>query len=325
VGVAYIFRSTASPGVGGWHLLDTLIASDWVKNLRFGYSVDISGDFALIGTMYSGAYIFQRASMTAGTRWYERQRLLSNDYEMNDYFGSPVALDGDYALVSAHTKPAISQRGAVYAFKRIGTVWVQIAKILSPSPSSYEQFGISVALSGDLALIGTWQQETVYLFRRLSDTSWVHIKTINDDAVDITDGFGNCVALDAASRTGIIGIASDFANGYHSGSALIYSGLPLTEVEEDDPPLPVALRLSQNYPNPFNPTTSVIYEIPHAGHVTLTVYDLLGREVATLVNGSKRPGQYTVTFNAAGLASGVYLYRIRLGDFTDVKKLLLLK
>ena len=96
--------------------------------------------------------------------------------------------------------------------------------------------------------------------------------------------------------------------------------------------------LSQNYPNPFNPTTTIKYSIPnletrHASslHVTLKVYDILGREVATLVNEEKPPGNYKVTFDAShtehgqSLASGVYLYRLQAGSFNETKKLILLK
>jgi hypothetical protein len=325
VGVAYIFRSVASPGTGGWHMLDSLMASDAVTNQRFGYSVDISDDFAIVGTLYSGAYIFQSANMIAGTRWYQREKLISSDYQPNDYFGSPVAINGDYALVGAQMKPAISQHGAVYAFKRIGTRWVEIAKITSPFPSGYEQFGNSIALSGDLALIGTLSQETVYLFQRLSDTNWVHVKTLYDDGVDPTDGFGDCVAVDARSGIGIIGISGDFVSGFHSGSAVVYSGFPTTAIEDHTPSPPAAFQLSQNYPNPFNPTTEIRYHIPRTSHVTLKVYDMLGREVATLVDERKGPGQYLVTFDGAGFASGVYFYRIVAGEFKTVKKFLLIK
>ncbi len=88
---------------------------------------------------------------------------------------------------------------------------------------------------------------------------------------------------------------------------------------------PNKFELSQNYPNPFNPTTTIQYAIPKSEHVTLKVYDELGREVSTLVNENKEAGQHRVNFNGANLASGIYYYRISAGDFTEVKKLMLLK
>jgi len=83
--------------------------------------------------------------------------------------------------------------------------------------------------------------------------------------------------------------------------------------------------LAQNYPNPFNPTTVISYTIPEASEVTLKVYDVLGKEVATLVNGFQAANSYKVNFNAASLSTGVYIYKIEAGNFSMTKKMLLLK
>jgi len=83
--------------------------------------------------------------------------------------------------------------------------------------------------------------------------------------------------------------------------------------------------LEQNYPNPFNPSTVIRFQISKRDYVTLKVYDILGREVATLINAEKPAGNYNVEFNAQNLTSGVYVYRLQAGKFSDVKKLLLLK
>ena len=89
--------------------------------------------------------------------------------------------------------------------------------------------------------------------------------------------------------------------------------------------LPSAYSLSQNYPNPFNPVTKIAFSLPKNGDVKLVVYDILGKEVATLVNDYRTAGTHSVEFNASNLASGVYLYRIEAGDFRDVKKMMLVK
>ncbi|MGD8782636.1 MAG: T9SS type A sorting domain-containing protein [Ignavibacteria bacterium] len=83
--------------------------------------------------------------------------------------------------------------------------------------------------------------------------------------------------------------------------------------------------LEQNYPNPFNPTTTIKYRIPDDRNVELKVYDVLGKEVMTLVNETQQSGVYTVEFNASELASGVYIYRLRAEDYVSVKKLILIK
>jgi hypothetical protein len=81
----------------------------------------------------------------------------------------------------------------------------------------------------------------------------------------------------------------------------------------------------QNYPNPFNPATSVKYQISEASLVSIKVYDLIGREVAILVDEVKQPGVYQVSFRGENLASGVYFYKMTAGEFSSVRKMNLLK
>ena len=83
--------------------------------------------------------------------------------------------------------------------------------------------------------------------------------------------------------------------------------------------------LSQNYPNPFNPATSITWQIPAASHVVLKVYNLLGKEIAVLVNGEKPAGSYETEFNASNLPSGTYFYTLQAGNFVQTKKMILLK
>jgi hypothetical protein len=88
---------------------------------------------------------------------------------------------------------------------------------------------------------------------------------------------------------------------------------------------PTAFTLSQNYPNPFNPTTTISFSLPHSGNVSLRVFNVLGQEVATLVNGFTAAGSHEVQFDATNLASGVYFYELVSGDFAQVKKMTLMK
>ena len=89
--------------------------------------------------------------------------------------------------------------------------------------------------------------------------------------------------------------------------------------------IPDAYALVQNFPNPFNPATTVTFRLPVGGHVSLAVYDLLGKNVATIVNEVKEAGEYTVPFNASSLTSGIYFYRLQSGGFSATKKMMLLK
>lgn len=105
---------------------------------------------------------------------------------------------------------------------------------------------------------------------------------------------------------------------------ITYNELGTTDVDENNS-LPISYNLSQNYPNPFNPATTIEYHIPNAEKVVLKVYNLIGQEVAELVNSNKSAGSYKVNFNAEKLASGVYYYTLSAGNFVQSKKLILLK
>jgi hypothetical protein len=83
--------------------------------------------------------------------------------------------------------------------------------------------------------------------------------------------------------------------------------------------------LSQNYPNPFNPLTMINYQLPKTTHVELTIYNLLGQKVATLVSGKQKAGDHQVAWYASGFASGVYYYQLMAGEYKDVKKMILLR
>ena len=89
--------------------------------------------------------------------------------------------------------------------------------------------------------------------------------------------------------------------------------------------IPSAFVLEQNYPNPFNPSTVIRYQLPVASYVSLKVYDILGQEVAKLVDGIQDAGHKSVELIASTIPSGVYVYRIQAGSFTEVKKLILMK
>ncbi|MCC6549973.1 MAG: T9SS type A sorting domain-containing protein [Ignavibacteriaceae bacterium] len=93
----------------------------------------------------------------------------------------------------------------------------------------------------------------------------------------------------------------------------------------DNSTIPNDYSLKQNYPNPFNPSTMIQFQLPKSGHTELKVYDLVGREVATLINGTREAGYHQVSFDASGLSSGMYIYRLRSGDFSKTMKMSLVK
>ncbi|RMD88645.1 MAG: T9SS C-terminal target domain-containing protein [Calditrichaeota bacterium] len=123
----------------------------------------------------------------------------------------------------------------------------------------------------------------------------------------------------------LIGRTSNADHIHQAGFWYRVSGL-ITSVEQiATETIPTEFRLDQNYPNPFNPSTTIRFALPKRSHVSLKLYDLLGREVATLVDEEHEPGEYKVVFEAHGLPSGVYFYRIEAEGFVKTRKLMLLK
>ena len=113
-------------------------------------------------------------------------------------------------------------------------------------------------------------------------------------------------------------------NGNYRYLGEIVTGITYTDIT-DFPNYPGNYELSQNYPNPFNPSTNIRFQISKTGFVVLKIYNTLGKEVATLVNEEKQPGNYEITWDASDLPSGIYFYQIRSGDYIETKKMLLIK
>jgi enterochelin esterase-like enzyme len=111
-------------------------------------------------------------------------------------------------------------------------------------------------------------------------------------------------------------------HGLYYFSQLIFEK-STTNIEQEE--IPASFNLSQNYPNPFNPVTKINYSLPQTSFIKIKVFDLLGREISTLVQEQKSAGSHVVIFDGSSLGSGVYIYRMEAGDFMDTKKLLLMK
>ncbi len=130
----------------------------------------------------------------------------------------------------------------------------------------------------------------------------------------------------AAVKTGLVGCGynrsnSDFDNFCVSSAATASTATPTAAASS----VPSSFELTQNYPNPFNPTTTISFTLPAAGEVTLEVFNVLGQQVAVLADGHFGAGAHSVTWNASSVSSGVYLYRLQAGEFTETRKMLLVK
>ena len=135
------------------------------------------------------------------------------------------------------------------------------------------------------------------------------------------------IVVDNSGNVYVTGISE--ASYTSNGSVTIKYSQPPTDIDKSNYNLPEKFSLNQNYPNPFNPSTSIQYQISSISQVTLKVYDVLGNEIATLVNEEKQAGSYEVEFNTASSiknpASGIYFYRLQAGNFVETRKMILLK
>jgi photosystem II stability/assembly factor-like uncharacterized protein len=113
--------------------------------------------------------------------------------------------------------------------------------------------------------------------------------------------------------------------GARTNGGITYKQIFVQGINNIGGEIPTSYSLSQNYPNPFNPTTNIKFQIPKSGLVKLALYNTLGKEVETLVNHQLSPGTYEVDFDGSRLSSGVYYYKLETGDFTDTKKMVLIK
>ncbi len=214
-GSAYIFKRD---GVL-WTEQAKLIASDPETDNEFGSSVSINGDYAIVGSPYGdeggyggsgdigAAYIFKRD----GVLWTEQAKLIASDPETDNEFGSSVSINGDYAIVgspyySEGGYGGKSYMGSAYIFKRDGVSWTEQAKLTASDGEAYDQFGVSVSINGDYAIVGTRYGDeggyggerdkgSVYIFKR-DNTLWTEQTKLTASDGETYDEFGASVSID---------------------------------------------------------------------------------------------------------------------------------
>ena len=161
-----------------------------------------------------------------------------------------------------------------------------------------------LSFANDLYLVDTQENISIRI-----DENFEYRFDVNHAAKSQNMGLNSCVAGPRKAQT------------ISAGDRFLIT----TEPREADSTIPDAVALNQNYPNPFNPTTQITYELPQQTDVRLTVYDMVGRQVATLVNETVQAGVHNVNFDASSLSSGVYIYRLQAGSSTLSRKLTVIK
>jgi hypothetical protein len=222
-GAAYIYvRNTST---GAWFEQQKIQAGDKATNDAFGYSVSLSGDYAIVGaygknSSTGAAYIYTRDPSTG--QWGSEYKITASDRATSDLFGRSVSLSGDYAIVGAFGKN--SSTGAAYIYTRSGTTWGNEYKLTASDAASQDYFGISVSLSGDYAIVGAPYEDAnggvndnygaAYIYTR-SGTSWGSEQKIQANDKATGDQFGYSVSI--SGDYAIVG-----ANGGNSGTGAAY-------------------------------------------------------------------------------------------------------
>jgi hypothetical protein len=153
-------------------------------------------------------------------------------------------------------------------------------------------------------------------------TGGIYLSTDNGASwINKNQGFDNIPEVTSLTITNDYIFAGTYQNSVWRRS------LPemITSVERLSTDLSMHFSLDQNYPNPFNPSTTINYSVAKEGNVKLTVYNVIGSKIATIVNEYKPGGSYSVQFNGSNLASGIYLYRLESGNYSAAKKFILMK
>ncbi|KAH8068715.1 hypothetical protein JL721_6578 [Aureococcus anophagefferens] len=229
-GSAYVFRTTN--GGASWTQVAKLVASDAAADDWFGYSVAVSGDLVVVGALWNddagsgsgSAYVFRTTN--DGASWTQVAKLVASDAAAGDSFGSSVAVSGDLVVV----EDAGSDSGSAYVFRTTndGASWTQVAKLVASDAAAGDYFGDSVAISGDLVVVGAdnnyfdgEQSGSVYVFRTTNDgASWTQsAKLVASDAA-AGDSFGSSVAV--SGDLVVVGAKYNDAAGSWSGSAYVF-------------------------------------------------------------------------------------------------------
>ena len=233
---AYVFERNAG-GANAWGEVKKLIASDAVMGDQFGNSVAVAGDVVVVGAYgknlggfgVGAAYVFER-NIGGINAWGEVKKLIASDAEPYDYFGCSVAAAGDVVVVGAFGEDAGgTNSGAAYIFERnIGgtNAWGEMKKLIASDAEADDNFGRSVAVAGDVAVVGAWRESSytgaAYIFERNAGSvnAWTEVKKLTASDAEEYDYFGFSVAV--AGDVAVVGAYHEDGEGYNNGAAYIF-------------------------------------------------------------------------------------------------------
>ena len=329
-GSAYVFRLVN----GIWIEEQKLTVSDATFHHDFGSSVSVSGDVALIGapgndhngTNAGAAYVFSFND----DHWSESQVLRARNGTEQAHFGVSVSVKGDQAIIGA------VGAHAAYLFQSDGIAWNFQQQLTASTGDANIIFGLSVAVNDDVAVVGVKSFSALLLYEdpgvppgsayvfQYKKGVWFETDRLKTSDEQAHDNFGHSVAI-YGNRV-LVGAPGENIQSENDGSAYIFelSSIPVSTKAQfgKSESLPKFLRSS--YPNPFTHVTTIGFDLPQASDVTLIVYDLLGKEVIRLIDQELPASYHEASWNASGMPSGLYLFRLTTDSFSATKKVVLL-
>jgi photosystem II stability/assembly factor-like uncharacterized protein len=278
----------------------------------------VAGNWVILGTT-NGGVNWASISTTPGTG--DGRNNCLRVVGSNVWFGSGQgtvwrSTNGGVAWTFAPTAPLTTQVLGLH-FNNATTGLASGSSMVRTTDGGLTWGAVTIAGTGNVSgIVGTgtdyWAVRGTGIYRSTDNgVTWasVHTAVGTQNDISLASGSNGCL------------VAWSVATG---GNIAKMNGVPVG-IENPNSQIPNVYALEQNYPNPFNPTTSISFSLPKAGVVELKVYDILGKEVATLVNGFNQAGSHTVNFDASALSSGIYFYTLKSADFTDTKKMVLVK
>lgn len=262
-----------------------------------------------------------------GNLWSQQgPKLVGNDTSGIGAMGTSVSMSSNGNSVAFGAPSDNGNLGAVWIFIRNGGIWTQQGpKLVGTGAVGQAYIGIvAISSDGNTTIIGGAGDSNYtgafWVFKRNGSIwlqqgqKYIGLGTMGHSYL------GNSVAISSDGSSAIIGGPADSSG---AGAVWIFHD-PSIGIISISNGIPKSFSLSQNYPNPFNPSTSIKFDIPKSGIVTLKIYDILGKEIYSIIE-FKSAGQYEFTFDASNYASGLYFYKLESGTFTETRKMVLIK